>query len=399
MKNRVKTSILKQDDCLAQNNIPPAPRRPEGPIIGVLTTDINRYKTVRPRGVQAEVAYISKLGKTMQIQLYIFTPYDIDWHRKTVRGYNFKEDNEGCGHWECRKYPLPDVVYDLIHNRAAEIKYSAVRERLKKYTEGRYFNPGLFNKLKIYSLLITDPELRTYLPDTRRLDSAETLEHMISLYNTVYLKPVCGSLGRGIIRVQKIDDAYYFKTRGCRTGHAGSISELLKKTAVTRGKRAYLVQQGLDLVSIDGKIVDVRALMQKNGRGEWTVTKMYTRVGPPGNITSNLASGGIAYPIDNTLSGKFGALELESIKKELRTLAFKACHTLERITGELFGEIGIDMGLDSEKKIWLIELNSKPRRTTVSNGNARLIELSFVRPLRFALFLAGYQKQKSKRGE
>ncbi|MGE5404393.1 MAG: YheC/YheD family protein, partial [Candidatus Saccharibacteria bacterium] len=54
----------------------------------------------------------------------------------------------------------------------------------------------------------------------------------------------------------------------------------------------------------------------------------------------------------------------------------------------LFGELGIDIGLDNDDKLWLIEVNSKPRKATEGSGDNRLIDLSFMKPLSYARFLA-----------
>ena len=171
-------------------------------------------------------------------------------------------------------------------------------------------------------------------------------------------------------------------------GRALSVNELYRKIRNITGKKLYLVQQGINLITYQGRVVDIRALMQKNGQGVWTITKVYARVGPKGNITSNLASGGTAHLMNRVFTGHFEKERIDEIKQQIRDLSIKVCEAVEETSGYIFGEMGVDLGVDKEGYIWIIEVNSKPRRTVAGKGSRRLITLSFTKPLRFAHFLA-----------
>lgn len=51
-----------------------------------------------------------------------------------------------------------------------------------------------------------------------------------------------------------------------------SLSHLKEEVRKIIGSSRAIVQQGLDLVTHNGAIVDLRPLVQKNGQGEWQVT-------------------------------------------------------------------------------------------------------------------------------
>lgn len=357
------------------------------PVIGILTIGINDTRQIELSGVQAELAYLTRIGSKIPGTVIVFSPADIDWKRSLVRGYRFRFDSETVGQWESSYYPIPDVVYDQMYAGGRVANFAETRRRLKYYTKGRFFNSRYLNKMNVYRYLSTVEELKTYLPETRRLVKPNDLNIILENYGSAYIKPITGSLGRGIIRAVKEAGHYKYQTRSGKVGYAKSIPDLYSKIKHLAGGRAYLVQQGLELYQTNNKVVDIRVLMQKNGRGIWTLTKMYVRAGLKGQITSNLASGGTAYPLSKVLSEKYSDAEISLIRQGVRDLAFKTCQALELTSKELYGEIGVDIGLDKYNRLWLIEMNSKPRKTTRGKGDPRLVSLSFAKPLRYARFL------------
>ena len=56
----------------------------------------------------------------------------------------------------------------------------------------------------------------------------------------------------------------------------------------------------------------------------------------------------------------------------------------------MFGEFGLDLGLDKNGDIWLIEVNSKPRKTTVTEMSKIIMRNAFKRPLEYSIYLAGF---------
>jgi len=356
-------------------------------VIGILTTSRISIGKPKEKGVQAELAYLSRIGKRMMADVYIFNPWDIDWKNRSFVGYELHKDAKGQLRWSKGRIPPPQVVYDQIYNRAAERRYLADRTRLIKLTGGLYFNPYYLNKHTIHKNLQTIKTISPHLPETQILQKANDIKTMMSKYHQLYIKPVNGSLGRGIIRLSRVSGRFKLETGKGKFSYALSSAELYRKVTNLTGKKHYIVQQGLDLVSYNGRLVDIRVLVQKNGKGEWSITKVYARVGPPGNITSNLSTGGTAYPLKEILSANFNSDEIKKIRTQIRQLAIEVCEAVEETSGAVFGEMGVDLGVDNKGRLWIIEVNSKPRRTTMGNGSARLITLSFSKPIRFAYYL------------
>lgn len=358
------------------------------PVIGILTTNKLRSGRIKPYGVQGELSFLSRMGRRVPGQVYVFHPWDIDWKNNRFSGYQFHAEEDGYGRWEKYQMPPPDVVYDQIYNRVAERRYLQDRTRLKKITNGRYFNPCYLSKHAVHENLHKIPEIRSHLPAAKILKKSEDLRPMLVSFSCLYIKPVTGSLGHGIIRVTRESGRFVLKTRGGRVSYALSINEVYRKIKAFTGKKVCLAQQGINLITYEGGVVDIRTLMQKNGQGAWTVTKIYARVGRKGNITSNLASGGTPHALNQVFAGYFEKKRIGEIKQQIRELSIKVCEAVEETSGHIFGEMGVDLGVDKSGNIWIIEVNSKPRRTVEGKGSRKLITLSFTKPLRYAHYLA-----------
>lgn len=373
-----------------------------GPIIGIFSSAIPGRDQYHPTSLQAELICLSRIARRLPAQIYIFTPAGINWNTRTVRGYQYRYIDKEKGSWVSSLYPLPDVVYDRVSSRRAEGRSSvqACKKRLKSLANLHYFNPSFLNKWNVHQLLSKNPDLGDYLPETQAL-SLNNLQSMLSRYNSLYLKPANGSLGRGIIRVNKNHSGkliYTIYQQGRSKGKADNAGELLKKTRQTRRGKAYIVQQGLELAQDKGVPFDVRIIYQKNDSGQWQVSKKFVRVAARGSMIANLSHGGKAETTRDIFTKvlKWGEQESQLRNQEINNLCLLTAETLERESSALYGELGLDIGIDREGKLWLIEVNSKPRKTTETELSMGVVRNTFRRPLQYAIFLAGFESRKGK---
>ncbi|NLG32071.1 MAG: hypothetical protein GX550_00950, partial [Syntrophomonadaceae bacterium] len=58
-----------------------------GPTIGILANSIPHKSGYEATSTQAELIYLSKLSKSLNAQVYVFTPTSINWSNLTTRGY------------------------------------------------------------------------------------------------------------------------------------------------------------------------------------------------------------------------------------------------------------------------------------------------------------------------
>ncbi|QGT99320.1 hypothetical protein SYNTR_0727 [Candidatus Syntrophocurvum alkaliphilum] len=368
-----------------------------GPTIGILAISLPNKNEFDPKGVQAELIYLSNIAKNYLGQVYIFTPNSIDWSSKTTKGYVYKYIRPHYGVWTSARYPLPDVVYDRITTRRSESKTSIqkTKDNLMSLPYLKYFNPSFLDKWKVHQVLDSNPQLNDYLPETYSF-SKENIESMIQKYSTLYLKPIHGSLGKGIIKLTKDKSGklhYIIHRTGRIRGKADNIEEFIKKTKKSHGNRPYIVQQGINLAKYKGAPFDIRIIFQKNSKGNWQISKKFARVAPRGSSISNLSSGGKVQTTKKTFRYLFNKKDtIEARNKEIKNMCLKIAKTIENSYDGTFGELGLDIGIDIKGHPWLIEVNSKPRKTTETVFSKIIVKNTFKRPIEFSIYLAGFCK-------
>jgi glutathione synthase/RimK-type ligase-like ATP-grasp enzyme len=213
---------------------------------------------------------------------------------------------------------------------------------------------------------------------------------MLSRYDTVFVKPVFGSGGTGIASVQRWRGGYIVNSVGRPRLRVSSLPGVI---SVLGGlNRHYLIQQGLKLNYLKGSTFDIRAIVQKNGEGQWQVSGRAVRMGRRGKITSNLHTGGRAYTVPAVLEHCFPQ-RAEEIGQELDNLAIRVAEVMTKHAGPLC-DLGLDMGVDNEGKVWLIEVNSKPGRKVFLQMGDRESRKKVVRTLvEYAKYLGEQRSQ------
>lgn len=372
-----------------------------GPIIGIMTEFLPNEPEYKPNSVQAELIYLSNLGLKLPAQFYLFTPASINWTNKTVRGYAYRKlINQEQGSWVSSMYPLPDIVYDRISSRKGEARarVRSTKRKLMNLPYLKYFNPAFLNKWKVHQLLQQNDSLTPYLPETKFLNLSN-LTDMISRYSTLYLKPSNGSQGNGIIKVVGEQNGrlhYTVYRRGKHFGHADNSAKLMTATRYTRERRPYIVQEGINLTTYLNAAFDIRIIYQKNVQGEWLISKKFVRVAPHGSSVANLSRGGTAEISKKVFASVFNRDEelIKTKNEELKNICKIVAETLETASNKIYGELGLDIGIDKEGNFWLIEVNSKPRKTTETELSQGIVRNTFRRPLQYAIYLAGFGKRK-----
>lgn len=370
-----------------------------GPIIGVMTEYLPNRAEYSPKSVQAELIFLSKMGMRLPAKIFIFTPGSINWARKTITGYNYQTINEEQGKWIAAVYPIPDVVYDRVASRRGDarsrVKYA--KKRLMTMPYLKYFNPDFLNKWKVHCYLQQNEDLNPYLPETKKLNLAN-LDEMAGKYKSLYLKPCNGSLGIGIIKLTRNEDGklrYTVYRAKKHSGLANSPEALLDATKTSRRGWPYIVQEGINLDTFQHCAFDIRIIYQKDGHGEWTISKKFVRVAPLGSSVANMSRGGKAETAVHVFNRIFKLNQelIEAKNEELSSLCRIVAETLEESSQKSYGELGLDVGIDTEGKFWLIEVNSKPRKTTETELSQDIVRNTFRRPLKYSIHLAGFKNR------
>ncbi|WP_126425509.1 YheC/YheD family protein [Brevibacillus marinus] len=329
-----------------------------GPLIGILTvSDGSGF-----RGNKENFKDIFLSGKRLGGIVFVFTPENINWNSKVVRGYLYDEKLDS---WIEHQLPFPHVVYNRIPTRKLEKKnvVSDTIKQLASFENVTFFNPSFFNKRVIFRILENIPDVSGFLPETSKLDSFAQLKSFTARHAFVYLKPVLGKAGEGIMRLEK--EKRRWKLRQVQDQRAishyfsslRSLWKFLQKKI--RGKR-YIIQQGIPLAHYKGRPFDVRVLVQKNGSGQWGVTGIGIRRAGAGSITTHVPRGGSIQSTDRVLAELFQE-QAEAVRQQVEKTALTIAAALnEKI--EHLAEMSMDLGLTSEGKLWFFEANAKPEK-------------------------------------
>lgn len=357
-----------------------------GPYIGV-AANLHHSDPQKPFGIQSFfIKQLIEQARAKGAICFGFSPKDLNLSTHQIHGYTYRDND-----WKEELYPLPDVIYPRCN---AESNRPLLRQKLAKLGV-QFFNPVGMGKWGTHNALIKNPKLAKYLPDTCLINNFSQLEQMLRKYRQIYLKPVSGSQGRNIIRISHgerhgaYEYQYQLEQRQINA-QAASLRELENNLRIHMGGRRYLAQQQIDLLRSDGCIMDLRVMAQKDRAGEWLVTGKVFRIGPNGSITSNISRGGRVGDIGVILTQQFDPVTAQAIMEKTDFLSLETARTLEGTLGPI-GEMGIDIGIDRNRRIWLIEVNLKPARKIFSlmkDYDTRIH--SVERPIEYSIHLAGF---------
>jgi glutathione synthase/RimK-type ligase-like ATP-grasp enzyme len=350
------------------------------PAIGILTW--------REGKKFAEPAYFRQLiraGNELGCTVFLFSPSDVLSSERQVRGFI----PNGAGGWTGRLFDRPDVVIDRYRYTPTPAfkQYVAFR----KQSSFLYANNRLANKWRVHEVLWRDQRMQRWLPETRLYNHAN-LQAMLSRHSLLYLKPLNGTGGRGIVRLERKGDGYHLlgrdKQRAKVTAVIRQLPPLLRWIDRWKWER-FIVQQGLHLELVPNRSVDLRLMIQKDGSGQWSITGHGIRIGGERSATSNLHGGGKAIPTKSFLAQRFGEQRTVDILRQCYELSYQTAETIENHFGRMI-ELGLDIGIDVNGRAWLIEVNPKPGRQIFKElGAPQLYKQAISKPLEYAIYLAG----------
>jgi hypothetical protein len=329
------------------------------PIFGILTTTITR-SIQKPFGGRTKMMESFLRASGQEAYHFVFTPDDIDWSTKTIKGYFLQGPT-----WVRKTCPFPDVIYNRVPNRKVEAtpKVELAKNEFKKLGI-KMFNASFFNKWEIHNLVRDHSLAATHMPETHYTPSAPVIRSMLERYPFVYVKPSGGSLGLGIFKCfYRPKEGYFIQFRIDEQNvlkRTHSFEAFMKYlTARTRTKSGYIIQQGIELITIDDRPVDFRVHLTKDRKNQWQVVGVGAKIAGKGSVTTHVRTGGVVTTPENVLQSVFGSSGgrmLEMIHKASIDLA----EAIESKSPDLLGEIGFDIGLDKNGRVWMFEANSKP---------------------------------------
>ncbi|MFD0620311.1 YheC/YheD family protein [Paenibacillus sp. GCM10027629] len=351
----------------------------EKPVIAILTVDDDHLMF---RGNRDNFIDILRTGKELGYLVYVVTVKDLKLNMAKVTGYTYyNESNQWVQQW----LPAPHVIYNRIPLREDEIE-PAVQSKIAECLANpkiKLYNPYFFNKWQLFEWLKKSKSTKPHIPNTHRLTGSTELGKQLLRHSYLYLKPESGKAGVGIMMVKyqpsrslpfrlKIQDKKNSITYKCST-----LNKLWTRIKKEAGQNQYIVQQGIELASIQRRPFDLRVLIQKNRRGQWEVSGIGARMAGSLSITTHVPRGGSIEDPEKLLISAFGQVPTRRILSRARSTALTIARQLERGSGFQLGEMSMDLGVDAQGHIWFFEANSKPMKFDEPDIRKRSIERIF----------------------
>lgn len=206
-------------------------------------------------------------------------------------------------------------------------------------------------------VILQHSELSKYVPATYRYNR-NRLRAMLDRYGMLYLKPDTGSLGIGVMRVEKRGRSFTYR-HGVQSHTFATFQALFLSLQRYTGRRSYLIQRGIHLLKYKGRPFDFRVMVQRNPSGEWESTGMVARVAHPQKVVTNGSQGGTIYPAADLLQPLAGAERTSRLLEKMDRMARWTGTQFSR-TYPAMNEFGLDIAVDRKLVPWILEVNTRP---------------------------------------
>lgn len=353
-----------------------------GPVIGLL---MGNNKTKFTRRVLKELTSYCHIYSEINGLLLLLYTEGLDFENKSVNGYYYNVDSKSKNSgWKEGVFPFPNSIFQRI-NLSEDI-----RIKLKEETNNCMFNSDYFSKWEFFKMISTFSPFFNHLPDTKLLETPKDLNDMVSLHQEVYLKPLNGTLSRGIYKITSKSSEYELKDKdGVSVKITTSLEDMQDTIDSIIKNKNYLIQQALHPLMVNERHTDFRVIMQKNHTLKWACTGIFTFMGRRSGISS---SWGYMTTFDRFLERNFEFTQQDIFKK--RQEVIEACSDICKIldaSGENYGDLGFDVLIDENLKVWVLEANKRHYHTVpLWIGDIETFYETKANPIKYATTLSGF---------
>lgn len=322
----------------------------EATLIGVYLCQKN------PVNVMPE-ARVNSLVKEAELQgakLIFFTSEDVDFNKEIINAkmynsFEIKTQLEG----------FPDVIHNI--NPTTSLNRSDAEKKLRKqipfttFGIGDKFNlPLKFVKKKLFVELLVPFKIMT---------GVDITINFMEENKKAVIKPIRGRQGQKIYFIEKKSSNSY-QIKDHKKKIILSYTQLIDFIKLLLSEKdKYMIQKFIISQTKDKSPFDIRAHLQKNGEGKWELTKIYPRIGNKRSILSNISRGGRIAVLQEFLRDEYGATMGKKLEKDLLELSMDLVWNSDKIYGAAIDELGLDLAIDENYRIWLHEINGGPQTT------------------------------------
>ncbi|MCT2535546.1 YheC/YheD family protein [Aquibacillus koreensis] len=296
---------------------------------------------------------MSKAGEKLGFQTIFFGYQHVLQNKRKINGFYFQHNE-----WKRDIFDFPTVVYNRIPNRKIEHHPEVMQVMEIIRLEATIFNDSFFNKWEIYDNLMKNPSCSYLLPDTILHPSKQKVMQLLT-HHPIYIKPIHGSRGDGIVKCQKLStgeiECHFYQNDKPKINRY-TDEESLFTQLFPNGLKGYVVQEEIPLLKKGKSAIDFRVHTNKNHKNSWEVTLIGAKFAGKGSLTTHVQRGGSIHVVEEL----FPKSQADRMTSKLAKTAVHLANAIEKSIFHPIGEIGFDLGMDQEGKVWLFEANAKP---------------------------------------
>lgn len=357
-----------------------------GPYIGILSEKKEENLKNKVNNLNSYLYSYEEIGGAV----LAFSEDGVDMDNHIIRGFVFNPEDRS---WEEGIYHYPASIF----------KRTGIKNKLRNHFQSllgdTVFNNYIFNKWEAHEWLSDYEAVRLYLPDTVLYKRPADVIEFLKQYKSVYIKPVYGSKGAGILKLDSKDEGIilqYSQNGEKVERHFAIVNELYSFLSSSLKEEKYIVQRTLKLISSEGRTIDFRLILVKGGDGQWHDLGLVARKGVKGEITSNVSTGGRAEDAERIFKDvlQLSNMDASNLRNSMGLIGKRAALGLEE-SGVSCGNLGVDMAVDVDGHIWILEVNNiDPNHTIAIDAKDRqMFYRARLHNMLYARRLAGFQKE------
>jgi hypothetical protein len=298
-----------------------------------------------PRTVFKSYAYAAA-AKMEGVDFYFFSPGRVNFKDETILGWVYEN-----GQWLEKRKPFPNVIYNA--SPPMTDKQEQTMDRLSDLIP--FTSHSIGNKMNIYRKIKAAQLFSPYLIPSAAIMTGEEVFQFLDRYQRVVMKPVNGHKGEEVMFVQKQPETYVVQHEQTHLMSRPQLEAFIDQ-GLKKGR--YLTQAYIPSKTKHGFSYNLRLHVQKDGAGRWGLTTVFPCITLKG-IVANLNSDGYTIMFDDFLKQEFGD-EYFNVKRYVEHFAVSFARHFDSLYDHCLDELGIDVGLDSNQKLWIFEVNWRP---------------------------------------
>lgn len=202
-------------------------------------------------------------------------------------------------------------------------------------------------------------KLQAHLPQTDLFDKHSFVRYL-EAHPIVFLKPSLGGGGKDVYKITRQGSHLVLHSTIYKKNYS-SKAQLYYDLKQRCGKKKYIIQQGIDLLKIDERVVDFRVVLLKP-ENNWQCIGIMGKCAAKHKFVTNHTRGGRSIRLEPALKRGLQCTdeECEKFKGKLEALSLDIAHSLNE-TYYNITELGLDIAIDKRRHMWLLEANTKPQ--------------------------------------